>query len=247
MNVICIKPNKRLVKDATYKVAQLQNLNNRGYSHFRGIVRIYLNDNSIQAFPIDSFKPTSGSSFAQINWVCPDYQQRLDERDQMKIDKNLKSGDYVVPLYDSLKTLIKGRKYKVSEVSFNDHKNFSGLVTWTDIKIKLEGSQRFYSSYNFRKCSIAESREIGLSELFDEEVTTEKVNRHKRKFDYYSQEEKTVILLKSIIESTNDRFRNHMDIIDWSIHKSSKQFKLVRSDFDSIASMTISDIVNLLN
>jgi hypothetical protein len=246
MNVICIKPTKRLVKDATYKVAYLQNSNAKNYGLSRSVVRIYLNDNSVQTFPLSSFKPTSGATFPQIAWVCPEYQQILDERESTKIDKNLKSGDYVIPLYDSLKTLVRGRKYKVKEVKINDHKNTYGVVGWSDIKIKLEGSERFYSSFNFRKCSISESREIGLSELFDESPAIEKVNKYKRKFDYYTTEEKIKILITCLLESANDRFRNQMDIIDWCINKTSKQFKLTREDFDVIKDLTVTELLNNL-
>jgi hypothetical protein len=246
MNVIAIKSSKRLVKNATYKVAHLNNLNVNGSNYFRSTVRIYLTDNSIQTFPLDVFKPESGATFPQINWRCPEYQQIIQEREETRIDRNLKSGDYVIPLYDSLKTLVRGRKYKVKDVRLNDHKNQAGVVTWTDIKIQLEGSTRYYASFNFRKCSVSESREIGLSELFDESTDTETVNKFKRKFDYYTQEEKVKILITSLLESANDRFRNHMDIIDWCIHKTSKQYKLNREDFTILEPMTIIELLTIL-
>lgn len=246
MNVICVKPTKKLIKGATYKVAQLNNNNNRASAYFRSTIRIYLTDNSIQIFPLQNFKPTDGSEFTQINWICPDYQLLLSERDQTKIDKNLKSGDFVVPLYDSLKTLIKGRIYKVDEVRIHEHKSSSGYTSWTDIKIKLEGSSRYYSSWNFRKCTQQESRDIGLKQIFDEKVNTEKVNRHKRKFDYFDEVEKKKILLEFIAESTNDRFRHQVDIIDWAIMKSASKYKLTRSDFDLVNSLTLIKMLEIL-
>ena len=183
MNVIAIKSTKKLNKDGVYKVASLQNQNTRSSPYFTPTVRIYLRDNSVQTFSLSGFKPESGTTFPNIIWMDSDYQQMLNERDQMKIDKNLKSGDYVVPVHDGLKTLIKGRKYKVNEVVSHDQLSSRGTVSWTDIKIKLEGSQRLYVAYNFRKCTSQEVREISLKELFDEKSETEKVNRFKRKFD----------------------------------------------------------------
>lgn len=246
MNVISLKSSKKLIKDAVYKVASLQNLNSRNSPHFNPIVRIYLRDNSIQTFPLYCFKPEIGDSFPSISWICPDYQQILDEREQMKIDKNLKSGDYVVPIHDGLKTLIKGRKYKVDEVITKDHISPRGSVSWTDIKIKLDGSQRLYVAYNFRKCTSQEMRDIGLKKLFDEVVDTEKVGRFKRKFDYLTEEEKKNTLVKVIFDSATDRYRNKMSILDWAIDKSGQNYGLKVDDFSEILNLPLQSILGIM-
>jgi hypothetical protein len=242
MNVVCIRPTTKLIKGATYRVAQLHNQNSRGSAYFRSTIRIFLTDNSIQTFPLQNFKTIDGSDFAQINWICPDYQLILNEREQTKIDKNLKSGDYVIPLYDSLKTLIKGRIYKVKEVRVNENKYSS----WADVKIKLDGSHRYYSSWNFRKCTHQESREIGLKQIFDEKVETEKVNRHKRKFDYYNDDEKKMLLIKFLVESANDRFRHQSSVIDWAVLKSATKYKLTKEDFDVVLNIPISEMLEMI-
>lgn len=246
MNVICIKPTKRLVKNATYKVASFQNQNTSVSPYFRSSIRIYLTDDNVQTFPLDSFKPTVGDSFQQINYVSPEYKLFLDEKDQMKIDKNLKSGDYVVPTHDGLKTLAKGRKYKVKDVRIVDHKNSLGGVSWSDIKIKLEGSERWYISWTFRKCTNQETRDISLKSLFDEVVDVEKVNKHKRKFDYFTDEEKISMLLRFFVTSANDRFRNQMDIIDWTVEKTAERYSIKKEDFDSVKNMTLEQILEIL-
>ena len=246
MNVICLKSSKRLVKNAVYKVAYLSNLNTKGYNFFRPTVRIFLTDNSVQTFPLESFKLESGADFPSVNWMDSDYQNSLNEKEQTKIDKTLKTGDYVVPKYDNLKTLVRGKKYKVKEVQFHDHKSSSGHVSWTDIKIKLEGSQRWYVDWNFRKCTPQEVREISLRELFDEKSETERVGRFKRKFDYLSEDEKVTTLLKFTIESANDRYRNQMDIIDWAIQKTGEKYSLKTEDFDLIKNLTFTQITDLL-
>jgi len=246
MNVICIKPTKRLVKNATYKVASFQNQNTKGYAYFRPSIKIYLTEDSIHTFPLDSFKPTVGDTFQQINYISQDYRLFLDEKDQMKIDRNLKGGDYVVPIHDGLKTLVKSRKYKVKDVRAIDHKSSMGAITWTDIKIKLEGSERWYTSWNFRKCTNQESREISLKSLFDESIDVEKVNKHKRKFDYYSEEEKISMLIRFVVTSANDRFRNQMDIIDWTVEKTANRYSINKEDFDSVRNMTLEQILEIL-
>lgn len=243
MNVICLKASSKLVKGGVYKLVYFNNDNSKKNPYFRPILRIYLNEFSIQSFPLENFKLEDGSKFTETIWTCPDYQLKLNEREQTKIDKNIKVGDYVIPLYDSLKTLIRGRTYKVSEVKFHDHKNNLGQITWTDIKIKLEGSQRWYVAWNFRKCSNQESRDINLKQLFDEKTNTETVNRHKRKFDFFDESDKKKLLIQFIIASASDRFRNQMDIIDWAITKSAKNYKLTRSDFEPIMLMSVSEII----
>ena len=132
MYAICIKPTSKLIKGATYKVVNFNNTNTKGYAFFKPTIRIYLNESTIQTFSLTIFKPTDCDDFAQINWVCPDYQIVLNEREQMKIDRDLKSGDYVVPTHDGLKTLVKGRKYKVDDVRILDHKSSTGAIRWTD-------------------------------------------------------------------------------------------------------------------
>jgi hypothetical protein len=246
MKALCIKQTTKLVKGSTYKVASYQNQNLKTSPYFRSTIRIFLNDNSIHTFPIDCFMMEDGTDFPQLNWICPDYQLFLNEREQTKIDKNLKSGDYVIPLYDSLKTLIRGRMYRVKEVKFKEHKSTMGHTTWTDIKIKLDGSERLYTSWNFRKCTNQESREIGLRQIFDEQTNTETVNKHKRKFDYYDEDDKKKLLIQFLVNASNDRFRNQLDIIDWAVTKTSKGYKLERKDFDSIMSLTVEDILRIL-
>lgn len=246
MNVICIKSTKRLVKNATYKVAKLSNINAQSSRYFRPSITIYLSETVFATFPLESFKPTVGDTFQTINWVSQDYAQFLSDREQTQITKDLKVGEYVVPKYDSLKTLIRGRKYKVTDVKINHHKNHAGIVSYSSIEIKLDGSNRYYISHNFRKCTQQEMREIGLNELFDEKSETEKVNRFKRKFDYLTPEEKKLVLLKHIIVSANDRFRNSMDIIDWTIEKTGKTYNIKTSDFEDLKTLTLTDILDIL-
>jgi hypothetical protein len=74
------------VKNATYKVASFQNQNTKGYAYFRPSIRIYLTEDSIHTFPLDSFKPTVGDTFQQINYISQEYRLFLDEKDQMLAD-----------------------------------------------------------------------------------------------------------------------------------------------------------------
>jgi hypothetical protein len=72
------------------------------------------------------------------------------------------------------------------------------------------------------------------------------VGKYKRKFDYYTDDEKKKLLLEFVVGSANDRFRNQMDIIDWAVSKSAKQYKLNRSDFETINLITIDELMSIL-
>jgi len=239
MKVISKKSTKKLVKNATYKVASFTNDNTRKSPYFRPSVRIYLTDNMVQTFPLECFSSEDGNDFPEINWICPEYTQVLNELDQMKVDNRLKSGDYVIPKFDNLKTLIKGRKYKVSEVMIGKHQ-------WGGIKIKLDGSQRWYTSWNFRKCTDQEVRELNLKKIFDEQVDTERVGRLKRKIEYLTDEEKNELLSRILFQSFLDRNRNNSDIIEWSISKIGTSYNLNPEDFSSVLDLKLSDLMKII-
>ena len=82
--------------------------------------------------------------------------------------------------------------------------------------------------------------------LFDESIDVEKVNKHKRKFDYYSEEEKISMLIRFVVTSANDRFRNQMDIIDWTVEKTANRYSINKEDFDSVRNMTLEQILEIL-
>jgi hypothetical protein len=246
MNVICIRPTKKLVKNATYKVAYLKNINTNYSAYFQPSLKIYLTDNSIHSFPLSSFKLVTGKDFPNIEWFSPEYSNDLNLIDQTKIDKNLKVGDYVVPIYDNLKTLVKDRKYKVKDINILAVKSKWGVSSWNNIKIKLEGSDRWYTSWNFKKCTSQEAREINLNSLFNESTETETVGKYKRKFDYYTPDEKVKLICKLVLISANDKFRNSMDIIDWTIEKSGDTYKLNRDDFNLIDGIKLVDFLKQL-
>jgi hypothetical protein len=77
-------------------------------------------------------------------------------------------------------------------------------------------------------------------------VDIEKVNKHKRKFDYYNDEEKISMLLRFVVTSANDRFRNQMDIIDWTVEKTANRYSINKEDFDSVRNMTLEQILEIL-
>jgi len=236
MYVKCIKSTTKLVKDATYKCMMYFNDNTTNIRYFHPTVKIYLTEDLIQSFSLKYFKPIDRENFDTINWISDEYKIHITEIDQTKIDKNLKVGDYVIPLHGGYRTIIKGKKYKVSAV-----KTVSNRVS-----LRIEGSNRWYTGYYFRKCSHQESREIQLNDLFDEPKMTIKLNPKKRKIDYFTDIEKKVILLQMICDSVSDRYRNKLDIIDWCIFRKGKDYKLNREDFDQIIDLSVREILSIL-
>jgi hypothetical protein len=104
----------------------------------------------------------------------------------------------------------------------------------------------WYWKQIIRKCTNQEAREISLKSLFDEAVDVEKVNKHKRKFDYHTDEEKISMLLKFVVASANDRYRNQMDILDWTIEKTADKYSLKKEDFDSIMNLTLDQVLQII-
>jgi hypothetical protein len=54
------------------------------------------------------------------------------------------------------------------------------------------------------------------------------------------------MLLRFVVTSANDRFRNQMDIIDWTIEKTANRYSINKEDFDSVRNMTLEQILEIL-
>jgi hypothetical protein len=54
------------------------------------------------------------------------------------------------------------------------------------------------------------------------------------------------MLLRFIVTSANDRYRNQMDIIDWTVEKTADRYSLKKEDFDSVKNMTLEQILEIL-
>ena len=164
----------------------------------------------------------------QINYVSPNHTpvERFDVT-------TLKANDIVVCNSDKYKYLLKGGKYRVLEVA--------DANTWT-AQIRLEGYSRFirFNSWSFRKLSLQETREIALSQIFNqpENFSVDFI----RKFE--KENNKTKILLQALSKSILDPYRHEYGVLDWTIEKTKNQ-DLKKDDFNEIMNMTLSEVLKL--
>jgi len=106
--------------------------------------------------------------------------------------------------------------------------------------MKLEGYTRWitFSNWAFRKLSLQESRDLALSQIFNqpENFSVEFV----RKFD--KEANKTKVLVQAIAKSILDPYRHHYDVLGWTIEKTKYQ-GLKNEDFAEIMNMPLSELL----
>jgi hypothetical protein len=238
MRVKSIINTKRLVKGAIYDVVKLHNVNgSRSYHSFT--IKIKLTPEQHSYFTVNNFVLEDGSPIPQIDWTAPDARNDVKFYDETNIKaNNTKIGDFVVYLRNSHSNFVTGKVYKVEDILVTTYKS------WSEVSIKLEGTNKYYKAYSFRKCTVEESRKLSLNQFFTEVPGFDKVNKNVRKFDTLSDEEKKQVLIKSIFTSWLDKNRNNLSVLDWAIQKVGESFKLRQEDFQIIMDSKVGELLN---
>lgn len=225
MNVISLKSNKKLLKGTTYEAESFDNTPAPGKRHRNSI---YIK--GFGWYLCKNFTDTSGNTLPQINYVSPTSSRHSTTNDRIDAS-TLQKNDIVVCKSDNYKYLIKGGKYRISEVR--------NANTWR-AQMKLEGYTRWitFSNWSFRKLSLQESRDLALSQIFNqpENFSVEFV----RKFD--KEQNKTKVLVQSIAKSILDPYRHQHDVLGWTIEKTKYQ-GLKTEDFAEIMNMPFSEVL----
>jgi hypothetical protein len=234
MIVVSKVNNGRLVKGAKYEVWEIFNSKSSKQQHSQTI-SIKLNDDSspLRYYFIDYFELEDGKPIPNIDWQSDELKKDIYEKTNTWIDINSKAGDLVVCCSNEYKNLIIGEKYKIIDIK----NTTKGSWRSDTIKIKLDGSNTYYSSYNFRKCTLEENRQISLKLLTDKnsiEELIKKNNTKQRKFDLLTTAEKNKLLYRVLFDAALDTFRNNLSILDWAIQKIGKKYFLVKDDFNEI-------------
>jgi hypothetical protein len=225
MQVISLKSNSRLIKGMVYEAYSFNNTLSTPGRYSRQSIEI----KGFGWYLCKNFTDTNGNPLPQIQYT----NSNKPTRQIIQADPNqLRPGDILVCNSDKFKYLVKGGKYRINEV-----KNPN---TWS-AQVKLEGYNRSikFTNWVFRKLSTQESRDLALSQIFDqpENFSVEFV----RKFDKESN--KTKVLIQSLAKSILDPYRHGCDLIDWTIEKSKYQgFK--REDFQEILDKPLSEILS---
>lgn len=227
MRVISLKSNTKLLKGVAYEADSFNNTAS-GSRWGQHRIRIQFPSGGYGSYLCKNFTDTSGNPLPQISYVSPNHTpiERFDVT-------TLKANDIVVCNSDKYKYLLKGGKYRVLEVA--------DANTWT-AQIRLEGYSRFirFNSWSFRKLSLQETREIALSQIFNqpENFSVDFV----RKFE--KENNKTKILLQALSKSILDPYRHEYGVLDWTIEKTKNQ-GLKKDDFNEIMNMTLSEVLKL--
>lgn len=245
MKVISKVDNKKLIKGVSYEVVKLKNLNNGNSKWFYPSVTVRLNSKSKKTFSVNSFTLENGDELPKINYTSEDQKYNIDYNvnpyEYRISEDNIKEGDYVVYIRNSHSSLVYGKKYKIKEVRKRERNHHYILID-----IKLEGSNRFYRTNSFRRCTVDELRDTNLKLLMDDESDVVEIDKKKRKFDFYSDEEKNILLLEALFSSAMDKNRNNLSIVDWVIKKVAKQYKIKSDDYSNLMDKNLKEILEIL-
>lgn len=214
MKVIAIRDSKRLIKGNQYEISYMYNTNGKGHLALKELVG---------SFNVSAFTKLDGSEIDNINI--------LEVRSERIELTELKVGE-ILTCTSSRLALIKGGFYKIEKINTNNS------------TVKLEGVDRPYKYYNFRKASTQEAREINLEKVINKKDVLIKT-KGLRKIDYL--EDKELDLMKALSMSIVDYSRHKLDIVDWAISRSAKELRLVREDFNELKEMKLKDILSLID
>ena len=227
MQVISLKSNSKLLKGMTYEAYSFDNtLPNSTQRYHRQSIEI----KGFGWYLCKNFTDTNGNPLPQTKYVNPNRPVRQVITSDVS---QLKPGDIVVCNSDKFKYLVKNGKYRVVSVK--------NPTSWS-ADIKLEGYSRSikFTNWAFRKLSLQESRDLALSQVFDqpENFSVEFV----RKFD--KEQNKSKVLLQALAKSILDPYRHQLDVIDWTIAKTKYQ-GFTKDDFESILNLPLSEVLKM--
>jgi len=230
MKVKSLKSNRKLIKGHTYETDYFSNDPNNVGNNRWYLGRIYLKDRGY--YQCEDFTTTDGQPLPQIIY---------DVRSNIEPTKvsDIKKGDIIVCKLDGrFKYLIKGGKYRIEDVNVTSTTSYQTIGD-----IKLEGYKRWLSwnTWNFRKLSLQESRDLALSQIFDQEENFSV--EFKRKFEQSKTKEK--ILIETLAKSILDKYRHELDIIDWGIEKNGLIYSMTREDFEPLMDKPLKEIIQI--
>ncbi len=226
MQVISLKSNSKLLKGLVYEAYSFNNLPTTPGRYSRQSIEI----KGFGWYLCKNFTDASGNPLPQIQYTNPN----KPTRQIIQADPNqLRPGDIIVCNSDKFKYLVKGGKYRI-----NDVKNPN---TWS-AQVKLEGYNRSikFTNWAFRKLSTQESRDLALSQIFDqpENFSVEFI----RKFD--KEKNKSKVLIQAMAKSILDPYRHQLGVIDWTIEKTKYQ-GFTKDDFQEILNLPLSEVLKM--
>ena len=233
----------RLVKGSTYDVLSMDTLS-------KYPVVTILVGNSIARFSASGFKNVDGSELDKKKWKSPDY----DDSNKFISDvRLLKKGDVIICI-SATKHLLENKMYRVSDIFYKEtERRYNYIPAGSSLpktyiekeqKIKIEGYNRWLSTYKFRFCNNKEKREISLGKIFGESVEID-VDFSMRKIDKIEKKKKNQIIINTIFNSIMDPNKNNLSSIEWAIQKTGKKFDITESDIKPFLNMKLTELIKV--
>ncbi len=239
MKVIAKKDTKRIVKGCKYDVIKITG------------DRIFIKIGTNRAYlSINNFTTIDGKPVPQNNWTSPEYNQsNINYRETLINDvRLLKKGDIVVGRSDT-KKFTKDKMYKVADIYWEEIPTNWGSK-YTKQKIKIEGYNRWLSTYGFRLCTAQEKRNISLGNIFgDDTIKVETDFSEKfRKIDTIEDvNEKNKAIISCIASAILDPSKNSISTLEWAVQKRGKDFGLTMDDIKPFLNKKLSDLVKFFD
>lgn len=216
MKVRSIKSTRKLIKGHVYETNYFNNTNT-------GWRKISIE--SLGNFSCVYFTQVDGNPLPNIQY---NPQNRFQRYTSTKNTEN-KIGDIIVCNSDKYKFLVKDGKYRIAHIQ--------------DDYFRVDGYKRLLKwSYNFRKLTTQESRDIMLSQILDKEENFSV--DYKRKFEKSASQDK--ILIETICKSILDTYRHKLGVVEWGIDKIMSQYSLKEDDFKEILNKPLSEIIKIV-
>jgi len=240
MIAICKRPTKRLVKGARYEIDSIWN---DGTSQRWLEGRLYIK--GIGRFRVDNFTDIDGKELPKIQKVNP-VQTTFSAR--LKFE-DLKVGDILVCDSGNYKTLVEGGMYQIEKLIDKSatRTGYNGS-TWThrDENVKFIGVARTlkFNSWNFRRLSAEETREMSLNEILYDQAAPVIKNKPKKKIDLMPNKEK--ILVDILFKAVVDPNRHAITIPEWACQKTAPKLELELLDFENLMEMPLKDILKMM-
>jgi hypothetical protein len=236
--VICIDAGKsvQIFKGSSYMCYAIYTTSRRG--SFSQVWRICL-ENTTSSFPLSNFTYPNGDRIPEQ----PIRALYNDNRILYGTIEELRGTKIICDNY-SLKTLIGGKLYHISEIKYR--LNLSGNVTAAIDKLKIRENGKWYSTYHFEKVDISTNRELEIDSILDSDNSKLKeLTTYTRKSE--TKEEKAYKLLSSVLDAMTHKIK--MDQPDLTLSeviqkRSLSKFNLELSDFSYLNDINWIDFIN---
>lgn len=228
MIVIRKTSTTKLIKGARYTVQNLWN----GPNNLRwrqGRIRLV----GLGVYNVKGFTDINDNPLPNINYQNPNIQEMSPLE-----GKDISDGDVLVCLSDRYRTLTKGSMYKVEKVV---KKEIGGTYPRVEYYIKFEIINRKikFWSWNFRKLTTQEIRDLSISNILGEKnkiVTDPNI----KKIDLVPNKDKFLIQL--LAKTILDDKRHQLSPLEWCCQKVAKNWELSPDDFNGIMGLTVKEI-----